>query len=1094
MNRILATALGLLMILTATAAGAPTHLRGASIARGELRHDRAVIPQISSRADTIWFGGDDGIGLAVQGGVWDFEDGTLQGCRSIDVSQNPGDYFGWVTADSFLAHGDPVTPLIEIGGLPTVGQIWCGIHEDEADARDFVAGIGYQNSQCQRTFSPEFNVGFDEAPTIEFDFFNHSELNYDYTYIYILGLDGAGDVIVEAELGYYHGATGNALMPWTTPQLDEVVTVPGGTLDGATTFQFEFRMVSDWGWSDEDGLWDTPGGPFAFDNATISYTGGSEAYDFDAGPAEWLFERCAGVGAYLHLIDEAEYSEWLDYLGIACSCTLEGMAIGFGGTEDPQGYPALVPGQREIFQSGILARDTWQPPEWNGVVVQYDAFLNMPQSSGANFRSGFCFYPYTSAVNPEPHWSMRMGQTQWFYTSSPRCGPLLDNLTTLGGAAGTFLPTEWDSLRFCFEIHCSCDAFGVPSTVCVGEGHTLGSPVLDNIQIGLHHVADAPYIGVVDGGLFMDGFGQDFPTYLEPSDRCDSNIYYNLAMANPDENDWLADTTAVTGPIVTNEEGRWLAELCFKVPRKGARQDLIPEYHTWKARVPGDVEQEFVAVLMDSCMYGQTAWKHKFCSYIHESDPMFNQAYPHQCEENEILPDKVFVPGTRVEYYYRSFWFNGGAAPSEYFYLGEADEPYEYEMLPTMTLVPEEEYLVQWPAILYVDGFNRGSEVYITAALDALELDYDKYDYWGVGCCFSAAMKRSYGLGAFNPGGYGNNGCTLEQLIGYRLVLINSGTFGAGSFEPEDFELFQEWLEYTECGLGDLRRGMVFNGDQMSSIIGFEYSAPLFLQDVLGVEYLDVCYRNYNLDEADCVYLEPSPGGVFSPTAPGLSLYGNGCPQRHQYEVMGAATAIPGASGNLSFYSYEHTGQEDYVEFAQIVREKTESGEANWRTLVDGFSWHHLSERGCGGEDCLNDSACIVSGIVDLLTPQIEWMSNPQDPFVPWRGACFSTGTPEENHLSGPVNHLYASRPNPFHSSATIRFSLARRGEVAIEIYDVSGRLRCTIAEGIYDAGEHALTWDGADDAGRRTGAGIYWMQMRTDDGYESSKRMIRLR
>ena len=349
-------------------------------------------------------------------------------------------------------------------------------------------------------------------------------------------------------------------------------------------------------------------------------------------------------------------------------------------------------------------------------------------------------------------------------------------------------------------------------------------------------------------------------------------------------------------------------------------------------------------------------------------------------------------------------------------------------------------------------------------------------------------------MGSYNPGGYGNNGCTIEQLIGYRLIILNVGTFTAGVMHDEDFGFFEEWLGYTDCGLGDIRRGLIFDGDEVADAISGEAGGHLdFLNNVLGVTRAEDPYREYNNDPAYCVYLEPVTGAAFAPTGPGISLYGNGCPQEYDYNVLGVTAGVSGATGNLSFYSYQHTGTNDYTDFAQIVREKTEPGAANWRTVVNGFSMHHLSERGCGGEDCSNDSACIVSGIIDLLAPQIEWMRDPQAPFVTWGGACRSEAVEQEHHLSGPVNHLYASRPNPFHSRATIRFSIARRGEVAIEIYDVSGRLRRTVADGIYDAGEHSLTWDGADDAGRRTGAGIYWMQMRTDDGYESSKRMIRL-
>lgn len=684
---------------------------------------------VATRGDTLWFGGDDGNGVAVADEYWDFEDGTLQGCSSIDETENPGDYFEWAIEATYQAHGDPVIPIIEIGGTPTVGQIWCGIHQDEANSRDFVSGVGYQNVQCQRAFSPEFPVGIEEAPSIEFDYFCHSEPEYDYTRVYVLGFDGGGELFIEEELVAYDGASGDETQPWTTPVLDEILSVPAGVLDGAATFQFEFRMTSDGGWSDEDGLWDSPGGPFAFDNAEITYSGGIEAYDFDAGPEGWTFERCAGVGAYLHLVEESEYTDWLDQLGLACECTLTGWAAGFTGTYDPTNVPALFPGQKELMQTGILPRGVHQPPEWNAAIVQWDTYVNLPQATGGHYRPGYRYYPYTSTVNPEPHWSPRRGQNVWFYTSNPYCDLDDHNLNTLGGQAGQRLPTEWDSLRFCYEVYCSCDGFGTPPTVCTEEGWTKGAPLIDNIRIGLCHLPDAPPISWMDGGLLMDGFGQHFPTYLEPSDRCNVNASFNLSMVNTNENDWLADTTTIGGPTVQSEATRWLVECCFRIARTGARQHMIPEYHDWKARLPGDPEIDFVAVLMDSCMIGSNVWKNKFCTYIHESDPAFNQDFPQQSEANEILPDGIFVPGTRIEYYWRSFWFNDGAPPEDYYYLADAVAPREIEFLPTMTRVTNEEFAVQWPCVLYIDAFNRGIEQYIMPALDNLGIGYDKYDY-----------------------------------------------------------------------------------------------------------------------------------------------------------------------------------------------------------------------------------------------------------------------------------------------------------------------------------------------------------------------------
>ena len=168
----------------------------------------------------------------------------------------------------------------------------------------------------------------------------------------------------------------------------------------------------------------------------------------------------------------------------------------------------------------------------------------------------------------------------------------------------------------------------------------------------------------------------------------------------------------------------------------------------------------------------------------------------------------------------------------------------------------------------------------------------------------------------------------------------------------------------------------------------------------------------------------------------------------------------------------------------------------DWMSIVNGFSMHHLSEVGCNGEVCNNDSACIVSGASDFLGPALGWLEDPSAPYVNWTYPCTALDAPEEGeaHLSGPVNHLYQSRPNPFNTRATIRFNLATQGRVDLDVFDVEGRLVKTLVNGDCDGGENSVVWDGTDNQGNRVGGGVFWMQMTTHDGYTSGKKMVVLR
>lgn len=67
-----------------------------------------------------------------------------------------------------------------------------------------------------------------------------------------------------------------------------------------------------------------------------------------------------------------------------------------------------------------------------------------------------------------------------------------------------------------------------------------------------------------------------------------------------------------------------------------------------------------------------------------------------------------------------------------------------------------------------------------------------------------------------------------------------------------------------------------------------------------------------------------------------------------------------------------------------------------------------------------------------------------------------------------------AAAPNPFNPATTIRFTVPADGVVSLAVFDVAGRQVRTLVGERLAAGEHAITWNGADDAGRRAGSGVY--------------------
>ncbi len=1045
-----------------------------------------------SRQDTIWWGDDDGTGYAIEGGTWDFEGdggtGDFQGWTSIDLTQNLDTYFYRVSDADFV--DDPVNPMMTGAGD---WMLWCGIHEDDAAALDYIAGMGYGDSFCQSAFSPMYAVTdqINCTMTVGFNYFNDTEVDWDYTFLYVVCYDGAMEPIEGGEIEIDR-LTGDLGSP-DTPLVYAGAAV-GGYPSGTAYSQFEIRFVADGAWSDEDGLYDCIYGPFAGDAITVaqSHGDGGGPYLFETDAEGWTFNMCEGVGTFMGLVDEETYTQWLDFVELTCTCTLSGWALEF---VDEVGSLYTIPGhfagQHEQANSGIVAREGYLPPDYNTTIVFWDNYVYLTHPYGCFYRQGYQYYPFTTEANPTPHWSRRRGQNTHYYTGDdPGCGLNGTNLTTLDGQAGNPMPNTWTEMQFTYDVYCSCEAFGIPSTICVEEGNTAGSPVIDNVRVGLTGAPDAPAVAnLFAGGWLHDGYGQTSHTYVDPADVGNSNATTDLSSTgdpNDTDNDWHRDSTGVAGPTVNSEEERWLVELCFQV-YPGPRQQLIPEYLAWKARLGGDPEADFVCALMDSVETPQGIWRNKFLIYFHEDDPAFDQASGDLSTMNEILPDSIWTPGTGIQYYYKSYWYNGGAPPEDFFIYPFAGG-YEFEILPDMRAVEtgdsygQDLYEVVWPCALYVDAFNRGVEYFVFPIMEQNGIEFDKFDYQDASSNWHTPFARSFGGTNFNPGGYGNNGLTAEQLFAYRLIFWNTGTFGAGCGEDKDWPMLDEWLTTTQCGLDDIRRGIIFDGDQIAQIMVQDIPAGRdFLNNRLGVDFIASSYRLYANDNEFCVFLEPDAGAVFEVLDKDLTIYGNGCPQEYNYNVLGIQAGVPGVVGNYWFFE---------TDYAQVVRDHADDGR-NFRSVVDGFSINHVTYADAE-EDCPADSAHIVEGASTMLDAMLGWMTDPTQPWDPWFYPCVNLGVDEgdETHLSGPANFLFASRPNPFHNSATIRFSLASAGHVDVSVIDVSGRVIRTLVDGTRDAGENTVVWDGLDNGGNRVGGGVYWVAMSAGD-YSSGKKMV---
>jgi len=72
----------------------------------------------------------------------------------------------------------------------------------------------------------------------------------------------------------------------------------------------------------------------------------------------------------------------------------------------------------------------------------------------------------------------------------------------------------------------------------------------------------------------------------------------------------------------------------------------------------------------------------------------------------------------------------------------------------------------------------------------------------------------------------------------------------------------------------------------------------------------------------------------------------------------------------------------------------------------------------------------------------------------------------------------FSAFPNPARTT-TINFSLPRKDDVELAIYDVLGRRVALLAKGTMPAGQYSKKWEGRDDSGKNAGPGVYFLRLR---------------
>jgi flagellar hook capping protein FlgD len=130
----------------------------------------------------------------------------------------------------------------------------------------------------------------------------------------------------------------------------------------------------------------------------------------------------------------------------------------------------------------------------------------------------------------------------------------------------------------------------------------------------------------------------------------------------------------------------------------------------------------------------------------------------------------------------------------------------------------------------------------------------------------------------------------------------------------------------------------------------------------------------------------------------------------------------------------------------------------------------------------------------DVMQAAVSVQGGPEPAVtVCWNGYLVSTTTTSVIPGSSTDDLGLRVSPNPVREHTDLHFTTSRKQRVLVGVFAVDGRRVRTLRKGMMEAGEHRLTWDGRDDAGRQVASGLYFAGVETE-GARTTRRIARVR
>ena len=1070
----------------------------------------------AAQAGTTFYGGtfwaaDSNRWEANEDGVWTFDTGIGS---DIVPSSNPavdpnklaglhGTMNGWVGFDNSYSEITFFRRLeasdgrwgadVCVGAGANLGgnaSFWCGVFPAEADERCYSAGSGYGNAWvvCIRKAFAYTGGGV----TLDFDYVNETESGFDFGQV-VVDTAGNGDLGDEILVTQYDGVLSGHESLALSPGL-ELPSAAGPVI-------VKFCVSTDGAWSDEDGRNPTDCGAFAVDNVLLAggiidgpstFETGTE-HDSDGWTLAPAQPGAGGEWSNLVHLDD------LPPPLTPCECDLADTVMVFDDLSQGGGHNEFADN---------LAASPWidlGPDGWNnpgpGKLIETKLYAELPLLNYVFVQFNVQWYPEACIATGKLILSAwQSNGFVYYFGGVPQC-------TSVDAIRGTqidfsaFVPPGAEQMRIALGILSYCRFYAN----CSGVSNS--TPWLDQIKLGVYGDPNAPLIAPSSVDTPQDMFPQNGTLNIAAPGRIDSNNIRGPAV--PEVGSALADTLIVDG-------GGGGAEVYvqFSVsPGPGTDPVALAAFLGSVSFEETKDGEDWYSAQMDTAELANSPATGSWMTARIEGSPGFsgndNDTDPNDLDcfgretrlLNDIFPDDLFTAGTHINSFYKTRFVGGTAW---YTSPDTADATYrENEILPSSMGADS-----TFNCILYVDHYNRGAQVFIEDALTTFVGAGNNYEGTGWDR-FDVNAESSQQMSVGRPQGFVTGmvsatqfGADWDQIIGYNVIVWNSGDLNAFNLTKEDGDMLIPWMTLAEFE----NRNFYGSGDGfVNSAIGeaaSEPSARRFLEDYCGVTFSCNTYRDLNCptgkpqDLTTCINVDPVGGATVAGSLGRLVDHvalNNGCPAQESYDVIGVNPSpnFGVASGDENYSSAAVPGPTSY---AAVVNDAPLHRSPTHRTVVDGMRVHpRRAAPSAGAGNCLatDPNTAIDERLAEVLTylgaAEIS-------------EACFdpTAGTGIEN--PGGTRPTFRTSlanfaPNPLMTGLTgrIQFTMAREGKAKIDIFDVNGRLVKSIFDGIAQEGVNEAFWTGSDETGRQVASGVYFYRLRANTE-DFSKKMVVVR